>query len=216
MKKLSVYICAVFVLLMLCLSVPSTASAVVYNYTGSTFSNVQGSYTTSMRISGLFEVNASIAPNSAFPTDISASITGYAFNDGVQTLNNGNSAIVDAFVETDSNGNIGLWSFEFSSPFPATQGNPASSILTFNVSGLHRDYVRIGTCAQVTDGVCTDISPLVDSAFIEIDSGFNSAPWASSAPSEIVPTMNKWGMIIFMVLAGLGAIYYLKRKRIEG
>ncbi len=29
-----------------------------------------------------------------------------------------------------------------------------------------------------------------------------------------VPTMNEWGMIIFMVLAGIGAIYYLRRKRI--
>jgi hypothetical protein len=31
-----------------------------------------------------------------------------------------------------------------------------------------------------------------------------------------IPTMTEWGMIIFMVLAGLGAIYYLRRKRIEG
>jgi hypothetical protein len=30
-----------------------------------------------------------------------------------------------------------------------------------------------------------------------------------------IPTMTEWGMIIFMVLAGLGAIYYLRRKRIE-
>jgi hypothetical protein len=29
-----------------------------------------------------------------------------------------------------------------------------------------------------------------------------------------VPTMTEWGMIIFMVLAGLGAVFYLeKRKR---
>jgi hypothetical protein len=25
--------------------------------------------------------------------------------------------------------------------------------------------------------------------------------------------MNEWGMIIFMVLAGLGAIYYIRRQR---
>jgi hypothetical protein len=29
-----------------------------------------------------------------------------------------------------------------------------------------------------------------------------------------VPTMTEWGMIIFIVLAGLGSIYYLKRKRV--
>jgi len=28
-----------------------------------------------------------------------------------------------------------------------------------------------------------------------------------------IPTMNEWGMIIFMVLAGLGAVYYLRRQR---
>jgi glucose/arabinose dehydrogenase len=29
-----------------------------------------------------------------------------------------------------------------------------------------------------------------------------------------VPTMNEWGMIIFMILAGVGALYYLRRQRI--
>jgi hypothetical protein len=28
-----------------------------------------------------------------------------------------------------------------------------------------------------------------------------------------VPTMNEWGMIIFMALAGLGAVYYLRRQK---
>ena len=28
-----------------------------------------------------------------------------------------------------------------------------------------------------------------------------------------IPTMTEWGMIIFVVLAGLGAVYYLKRQR---
>jgi len=31
-----------------------------------------------------------------------------------------------------------------------------------------------------------------------------------------VPTVTEWGMIIFMVLAGLGAVYYLRRQgRVE-
>ena len=28
-----------------------------------------------------------------------------------------------------------------------------------------------------------------------------------------VPTLSEWGMIIFMVLMGLGSIYYLRRRR---
>jgi hypothetical protein len=31
--------------------------------------------------------------------------------------------------------------------------------------------------------------------------------------STSIPTMNQWGMIIFMVLAGLGAAYYLRRQK---
>jgi len=31
-----------------------------------------------------------------------------------------------------------------------------------------------------------------------------------------VPTMDEWGMIIFMALAGLGAVSYLRRKKITG
>ena len=31
---------------------------------------------------------------------------------------------------------------------------------------------------------------------------------------KVVPTMNEWGMILFVILAGIGSIYYLRRKRI--
>jgi predicted outer membrane repeat protein len=33
------------------------------------------------------------------------------------------------------------------------------------------------------------------------------------APLYGIPTMNEWGMIIFMVLSGLGAVYYLRRQK---
>jgi hypothetical protein len=42
--------------------------------------------------------------------------------------------------------------------------------------------------------------------------------WANIDNVEIghdvgIPTLNEWGMIIFMVLAGLGSVYYLRRRR---
>jgi len=37
---------------------------------------------------------------------------------------------------------------------------------------------------------------------------------ATSIPAS-VPTMTEWGMILFMLLAGLGSVYYLKRQRTE-
>lgn len=51
------------------------------------------------------------------------------------------------------------------------------------------------------------------------DSEFGSYEFSYTSFSlqedAIIPTMNEWGMIIFMLLAGAGAIYYLRRKRIE-
>jgi hypothetical protein len=37
----------------------------------------------------------------------------------------------------------------------------------------------------------------------------------SVGPAAVIPTMTEWGMIIFMVLAGLGAIYYLRKQRMS-
>ena len=31
-----------------------------------------------------------------------------------------------------------------------------------------------------------------------------------------VPTVNEWGMMIFMVLAGIGSVYYLRRRTQSG
>ncbi len=36
-----------------------------------------------------------------------------------------------------------------------------------------------------------------------------------SPPVASIPTLSEWGMIIFMALMGLGAIYYLRRRRID-
>lgn len=30
---------------------------------------------------------------------------------------------------------------------------------------------------------------------------------------QVVPTINEWGMIIFMVVAGLGAVYYMRKRK---
>jgi hypothetical protein len=46
--------------------------------------------------------------------------------------------------------------------------------------------------------------------------GFDNFAARSAAPEPspaLVPTMTEWGMIIFMFLAGLGAVYYLRKHR---
>lgn len=41
----------------------------------------------------------------------------------------------------------------------------------------------------------------------------NKTVTATFSSTVTVPTMTEWGMIIFMLLAGLGSIYYLRRRR---
>lgn len=48
--------------------------------------------------------------------------------------------------------------------------------------------------------------------------GFGSAPPPPPPPPQVitpVPTLTEWGMILFMVLAGAGSLYYLRRRKAE-
>jgi hypothetical protein len=37
--------------------------------------------------------------------------------------------------------------------------------------------------------------------------------YGGTVKAKAVPTMTEWGMIIFMIVAGIGAVYYLRRQR---
>ena len=43
--------------------------------------------------------------------------------------------------------------------------------------------------------------------------GYLLVEYEPAARVQSVPTMTEWGMIIFMAIAGLGSVYYLKRQR---
>ncbi|MDA8431750.1 MAG: IPTL-CTERM sorting domain-containing protein [Nitrospiraceae bacterium] len=45
------------------------------------------------------------------------------------------------------------------------------------------------------------------------DAAPNGGFITASAQPQAVPTMNEWGMIIFMLAAGLGSAYYLRRRK---
>jgi hypothetical protein len=49
----------------------------------------------------------------------------------------------------------------------------------------------------------------------EVEAGTCPLQGTPPAAPAVVPTMNQWGMIFFMVFAVLGSIYYLRRRRIE-
>jgi hypothetical protein len=73
---------------------------------------------------------------------------------------------------------------------------------------------RIGDQLQGNGGVGGAVyGPTFDPNTYATFTFFMSADLSSS--SKAVPTMNEWGMIIFVALAGLGAIYYLRRQKAQ-
>jgi hypothetical protein len=44
------------------------------------------------------------------------------------------------------------------------------------------------------------------------DTDCDPNPCPQPQPTDI-PTLSEWGMVIFMVVAGLGSVYYLRRQR---
>jgi hypothetical protein len=61
-------------------------------------------------------------------------------------------------------------------------------------------------CAQIPGGdtSCTDDPGTPSSG--------DPTVWTKSATPVAVPTMNEWGMIILLVLQGMGALYYMRRR----
>lgn len=83
---------------------------------------------------------------------------------------------------------------------PTTPGNPATTAwypFNANVAGnqvtLHLVDGQLGDDTGV-DGIIVD----------------QGGP---GAPAAVVPTVDEWGMIIFMILAGFGGVLYLRRQR---
>jgi YVTN family beta-propeller protein len=70
-----------------------------------------------------------------------------------------------------------------------------------------------GTVSVIDTATNTVIGAPIDVGDNPIAFGlFIGGPAATATPTAI-PTMTEWGMIFFVVLAGLGAVYYLGRQR---
>jgi len=92
----------------------------------------------------------------------------------------------------------------FSSPFGAAVDG--SWIYVANRSNNSVDVFPIGATGNVapTRSIQGAATTLIDPFGVTV-----------YAQTLIIPTMTEWGMIIFMILAGIGSIYYLRIKRIE-
>ena len=206
MKKISVYLCTVLITTLTYLSFVSDASAKVrYTYSGNNYTIVDSPYTTSMRLTGWFEINSPIPPNTPYPTQLSAAIISYSFFDGVNTLTNSNSGFVGgAWFATDAQGNITVWEINLSGPVPAAINTPVNMITT----NLGSDVVDTNAnCVDVNNEICENVSQL-NGAF-----SYNPGTWAMQIISDrAVPTMNEWGMIIMSLILAGSAIWMIRRK----
>ena len=80
-------------------------------------------------------------------------------------------------------------------------------------------YGAFAACC-FSGGVCNDLDPTSCSGVGGVFEGGNCGdPGICQLDGEVtqaVPTMTQWGMISFVTLAGLGAIYFIrKNKRTE-
>jgi cysteine-rich repeat protein len=71
----------------------------------------------------------------------------------------------------------------------------------------------VGICG---DGILDPGEQCDDGNTINGDGCSSTCQIEAAGGVAVVPTMTEWGMIIFVVFAGLGSIYYLRRKRVEG
>ena len=88
------------------------------------------------------------------------------------------------------------------------------------VNGNLNSTVDIIGQGNVNVPVTVDLSAFQNVTRIEIVNitdgegmGWDDFSFNVGATSISVPIMNQWGMIIFILLAGLGAVYYLRRQR---
>lgn len=121
---------------------------------------------------------------------------------------------------------IGSGSFYY-----ALNNTPGSvTVHFFNSAGTEIGTGNLNVCGAAAPGcgaAClgdpggiycswTQVSLMPGTAYMEfsgapVDQQFLIDDLTFQAPS--IPTMNEWGMIIFMVFAGIGSVYYLRRQR---
>lgn len=99
-------------------TIGTSHASVIYTYTGNNYTFifdsplVDGTYTTSMSVSGSFLLASPLAPDLPF-TDISGILLDFSFTEGRNSLTPANTGDINSFsVGTDSAGNINRWDIQ--------------------------------------------------------------------------------------------------------
>lgn len=129
-----------------------------------------------------------------------------------------------------SSGGAPLVSTTVTSANPLTNGFRYQSITPFTLQpGTYviGSYMPTGNDRGASEASYATQSPITYTRILFLyDSGFtipteewvgydggNFGPNFQFVSATGVPTLNEWGMIIFIILAGLGAVYYMRRQK---
>jgi len=193
-------------------------NAETYDFVSQNYSTSNGSYTTSMNITGSITTSSAIPPNST-DVDILSLITSFSFNDGVQTIDNTNGFILNPSplenVDTDGSGNITAVNW-FIYPAPEVTSAPVllntgiiiNTSTVFSLSGPVSQFSCSGP--STASSVCGDGSGS-SGAILSVTSTNNTAGWSiratlpATSPTA-VPTLSEWSVIVLIMLLGSVAI----------
>jgi len=189
--------------------VSSYAYAEVYSYIGPKYEDVNGQYTTDMRITGKLVTSSPIPPNVG-GYDISGILTGWSFFDGVQTINSTNGTVHPSsppWVNTDASGNITSGFFYIlRTPIATVVGGLLD--LIYIVPSWN--YSAVGAlCITVPDGICRGWDGnQTDSSAQVVQNGV----WVTSdLPSTPIPTLSQWTLMLLALMLGLVGIARVRK-----
>jgi hypothetical protein len=123
---------------------------------------------------------------------------GFCFESGLTFTydrdNTGTDAESNGIVVTDGQGNV-LYTNGGASAVPGTYTIQGPWCVTYNTAPKSNP-ITIQLISPAGNGYSEQI-----------------AYQTTGTCSTAIPTMNEWGMIIFIMFAGLGAVFYLRRQR---
>jgi hypothetical protein len=134
---------ALGVVILIVLAIPAAAQTTTYTYTGDPYTSATAPYTLGGQITGTF-TTASPLPAFLPLTEVTPSLEGFSFSDGIATRTQANSFVCSFQVATDGAGNVTEWQI-FLRQSPYTTGSPQHSIETNGQPGLIQGGDLAGT-----------------------------------------------------------------------
>ena len=92
---------------------------------------------------------------------------------------------------------------------------PGGPIMWYDMPGVVFNTTVIGGGPTVATATFTLTDGLIGDDTVADGTIYDQGGPGQLAPTVAAPTMTEWGMIIFMLLAVLGSVYYLRRQRIK-